>query len=80
VLARRVGGASRALMSDPVVGRLRELGSPGLVLSGDHREGVLLGDQRAVPLPPGRGMLVSRGRPAQLVQTVHDEDEPGWSP
>ncbi|MFB9838986.1 type VII secretion protein EccCa, partial [Actinoallomurus acaciae] len=57
VLARRVGGASRMLMTDPLVGRLRELGSPGLVLSGDHREGILLGDQRAAQRPPGRGVL-----------------------
>ncbi|MCO6004192.1 type VII secretion protein EccCa [Actinoallomurus purpureus] len=75
VLARRVGGSSRALMSDPLINRLRELGAPGLVLSGDHREGVLLGDQRAVERPPGRGALVRRGTPTQVVQTVLDEDE-----
>jgi S-DNA-T family DNA segregation ATPase FtsK/SpoIIIE len=75
VLARRVGGISRALLSDPLVGRLRELGSPGLVLSGDHREGVVLGDQRAMQRPPGRGVLVHRGNPAEVVQTVLDEDE-----
>jgi DNA segregation ATPase FtsK/SpoIIIE, S-DNA-T family len=74
VLARRVGGASRALMSDPLITRLRELGAPGLILSGDHREGVLLGDQRAAPRPPGRGILVRRGKPAQVIQTVLDED------
>jgi S-DNA-T family DNA segregation ATPase FtsK/SpoIIIE len=74
VLARRVGGSSRALMSDPLINRLRELGAPGLVLSGDHREGVLIGDQRAAQRPPGRGILVRRGVPAQVVQTVLDED------
>jgi S-DNA-T family DNA segregation ATPase FtsK/SpoIIIE len=77
MLARRVGGASRMLMTDPLVSRLRELGSPGLVLSGDHREGVLLGDQRATQRPPGRGVLVSRDRATQVVQTVLDEEE-GW--
>ncbi|MFL6055082.1 MAG: type VII secretion protein EccCa [Actinoallomurus sp.] len=75
VLARRVGGISRALMSDPLVSRMRELGSPGLILSGDPREGFLLGDQRAVQRPPGRGVLVRRGRPAEVVQTVLDEDD-----
>jgi S-DNA-T family DNA segregation ATPase FtsK/SpoIIIE len=75
MVARRVGGISRALMSDPVISRMRELGSPGLVLSGDHREGVLLGDQRAVQRPPGRGVLVRRGKPAEVVQTVLDEDD-----
>ncbi|GAB2836858.1 type VII secretion protein EccC [Actinoallomurus bryophytorum] len=74
VLARRVGGSSRSLMSDPLISRLRELGAPGLVMSGDHREGVLLGDQRAVQRPPGRAALVRRDRPAQVIQTVLDED------
>jgi len=77
VLSRGVGGVSRALMSDPLVSRLRELGAPGLILSGDHREGVLLGDQRAAQRPPGRGVLVRRGRTPQLVQTVLDDEE-GW--
>jgi S-DNA-T family DNA segregation ATPase FtsK/SpoIIIE len=76
VVARRVGGVSRSLMTDPIISRLRELGSPGLVLSGDHREGVLLGDQRAALRPPGRGVLVRRGQPAEVVQTVLDEDVP----
>jgi DNA segregation ATPase FtsK/SpoIIIE, S-DNA-T family len=74
MLARRVSGASRAIMSDPLINRLRELGSPGLVLSGDHREGVLIGDQRAVQRPAGRGVLVRRGHPAQVIQTVLSED------
>ncbi|MCO6005331.1 type VII secretion protein EccCa [Actinoallomurus purpureus] len=78
VVARRVGGASRMLMTDPLVSRLRELGSPGLVLSGDPREGVLLGDQRAAQRPPGRGVLVRRGRATQVVQTVLDEEEQEW--
>lgn len=77
VLTRRVGGAARTLMSDPLVTRLRELGSPGLVLSGDPREGVLVGDHRATTLPPGRGALVRRGRPAETVQLVVDEPDPG---
>jgi S-DNA-T family DNA segregation ATPase FtsK/SpoIIIE len=75
VLARRVGGVSRSLMTDPIISRLRELGSPGMVLSGDHREGVLLGDQRAAQRPPGRGVLVRRGKPVEVVQTVLDQDD-----
>ncbi|WP_327365081.1 type VII secretion protein EccCa [Streptomyces sp. NBC_01217] len=71
VLARRNGGMSRS-MADPVAGRIRELGSAGLLLSGDPREGAVLQDQRARRLPPGRGILVSRRSGASLVQTVHD--------
>jgi S-DNA-T family DNA segregation ATPase FtsK/SpoIIIE len=73
LLARRVGGMARSLMSDPLLTRMRELGSPGLVLSGDHREGVLIGDQRAGQRPPGRGVMVRRGHAPEVVQTVLDE-------
>lgn len=68
VLARRVGGAMRALM-EPVLGRVRELGTGGLLLSGDRQEGPLLGTYRAQELPPGRGLLVRRRQPPTLVQT-----------
>ncbi|MFJ3756470.1 type VII secretion protein EccCa [Streptomyces sp. NPDC090080] len=71
VIARRNAGASRSL-ADPVAGRIRELGAGGLLLSGDPREGTVLGDQRPRRLPPGRGVLVSRRGGAALVQTVQD--------
>ena len=67
VLARRSGGASRALY-EPVLQRIRELGSPGLVLSGNKDEGILLGDVKPSPQPPGRGFLVSRRTGSQLIQ------------
>ncbi len=54
VLARRAGGAGRALY-EPMLQRLREVGTPGLVLSGERDEGALVGDVRPRPLPPGRG-------------------------
>jgi S-DNA-T family DNA segregation ATPase FtsK/SpoIIIE len=68
VLARRVGGAARALF-EPVLQRVRELGSPGLILSGDPQEGPLLGPYRAMPRVPGRGLLVRRQHRSQLLQT-----------
>lgn len=73
VLARRVGGAARALLSDPLLSRLKEIGSGGLLLSGDHREGVLINEQRAYRRQPGRGMLVRRGHEPTLVQVAVDE-------
>ncbi|MCO5975083.1 type VII secretion protein EccCa [Actinoallomurus soli] len=77
VLARRVSGAARSLMSDPLLGRLREFGSDGLILSGDPREGVLLGDQRAAQRVPGRGLLIRRRQEAALIHAVvDDETEP----
>jgi ESX secretion system protein EccC len=69
ILARRVGGMARA-GSEPVLSRLRELHSPGLLLSGDPTEGPVLGMHRATPQPPGRGLLVRRRQRPTLVQVA----------
>ena len=66
IVARASGGASRALF-EPVIQRLREMGSPGLVLSGSKDEG-LLGDVKPSPQPPGRGTLVGAAGTNSLVQ------------
>jgi S-DNA-T family DNA segregation ATPase FtsK/SpoIIIE len=65
VVARRVGGASRALF-EPLLMALKELNSPGVLLSGDPQEGALLGDYKAALLPPGRGILVHRNAAALM--------------
>ncbi|BCB80367.1 type VII secretion protein EccC [Phytohabitans flavus] len=70
ILTRRSGGASRALY-EPVIQRLRELASPGLVMSGDQEEGALVGSVRPGPLPPGRGRLVTRKEGVRLVQLAY---------
>ncbi|HEX5741071.1 MAG TPA: type VII secretion protein EccCa [Pilimelia sp.] len=70
VLTRRSGGAGRALF-EPVIQRLRELSTPGLVMSGEREEGALVGTVRPSPLPPGRGWLVTRRRGARLIQLGH---------
>ncbi|HYY78730.1 MAG TPA: type VII secretion protein EccCa [Actinomycetes bacterium] len=67
LLARRVGGAARALY-EPVLQRVRELGGPGVILSGDPQEGALVGPYRAMPRVPGRGLLVRRQHRSVLVQ------------
>jgi len=74
VLSRRVGGSARSQF-EPFLQRLRELGSQGLIMSGDPQEGPLIGDRKAEPLPPGRGYLVRRRR-TSLVQVVHAAPEP----
>ena len=74
VIARRTGGAGRGVL-EQVLLRLRELGSPGLLLSGDPQEGPLLGASRAVQQPPGRGILVRRHERPSLIQ-VALSDEP----
>jgi S-DNA-T family DNA segregation ATPase FtsK/SpoIIIE len=70
VLTRRSGGAGRA-MFEPVIQRLRELSSPGLIMSGDRDEGPLLGNVRPSAQPPGRGWLVTRKTGARLIQVAH---------
>jgi DNA segregation ATPase FtsK/SpoIIIE, S-DNA-T family len=72
VLARSAGGGGRA-MFEPVIQRMREMGSPGLIMSGSKDEGQLLGGVRPVALPPGRGYLVERRGGTRLVQTAWHE-------
>ncbi|WP_232679990.1 type VII secretion protein EccCa [Nocardioides sp. R-C-SC26] len=69
MVARRSGGASRALY-EPVIQSLRDLAMPGLMLSGSPDEGPLLGNVRPVPMPPGRGRLITRERGVEVVQTA----------
>lgn len=67
VIARRSGGAARALY-DPVIARLRDLAATGLVMSGSKDEGNLIGTVRPSEMPPGRGTLISRRAGQRLVQ------------
>ncbi|QYN16930.1 type VII secretion protein EccCa [Amycolatopsis sp. DSM 110486] len=69
IIARASGGAGRGLY-EPVLQRVRELGSPGLIMSGTKEEGPLLGDVKPSPQPPGRGTLVSRRHGTGLVQVA----------
>ncbi|WP_236077863.1 type VII secretion protein EccCa [Rhodococcus sp. P1Y] len=71
VVARRSGGASRT-MYDQIISRMRDLVSPGLVMSGSRDEGNLIGAVKPSPMQPGRGILVDR-RGQSLVQLA-------WSP
>ncbi|MET8147407.1 type VII secretion protein EccCa [Actinoplanes sp. NPDC049668] len=70
VVTRRAGGASRA-MYDPVIQQLRELSSPGLVMSGPSDEGTLIGPIRPTTMPPGRGRLMTRREGVRLIQLSH---------
>jgi S-DNA-T family DNA segregation ATPase FtsK/SpoIIIE len=77
VLARRVAGSARGAY-EPGFQRVRELGSPGLILSGDAAEGPLVGGVKARSLPPGRALFARRGRAPLLVQTAfaHRDNAP----
>ncbi|MGW7406910.1 type VII secretion protein EccCa [Streptomyces sp. NPDC054833] len=67
IIARSAAGASRA-MYESFMQRVKELGAQGVVLSGDPSEGDILGTVRARPMPPGRGVFVSRKRGTSLIQ------------
>ncbi|MEH3154404.1 MAG: type VII secretion protein EccCa [Gordonia paraffinivorans] len=71
IVARRSGGASRALF-DPVISRLKDLSVDGLMMSAAKDEGVLMGTTKSAPRPPGRGVLVTRAGD-RLMQVA-------WSP
>ncbi|HSV66255.1 MAG TPA: type VII secretion protein EccCa [Mycobacteriales bacterium] len=69
IIARAMGGAGRA-MFEPVVQRIKEIGSPALMLSGSKDEGTLIGNVKPEPFPPGRGRLATR-RGVKLIQTAY---------
>jgi S-DNA-T family DNA segregation ATPase FtsK/SpoIIIE len=68
IIARNTAGAGRATY-EPFIQRMTELGAQGLVLAGDPSEGDLIAGVRPRPMPPGRGVFVSRRRGRPLVQT-----------
>ncbi|MFI6288741.1 type VII secretion protein EccCa [Streptomyces sp. NPDC051018] len=68
IIARSSAGASRASY-EAFMQRMMELGAQGLLLSGDPQEGDVLGGVRLRPMPPGRGIFVSRQRGNPLVQS-----------
>jgi S-DNA-T family DNA segregation ATPase FtsK/SpoIIIE len=67
IVVRRTGGASKSLY-DPIIGKLKEIAAPGLVMNGSKDEGPLVGNIKAGPLPPGRGNLLTRKFGKQLIQ------------
>jgi S-DNA-T family DNA segregation ATPase FtsK/SpoIIIE len=69
LLARRSGGAARA-MFEPLLAGLRDAGCMTLLMSGSPDEGLTIGSVRQSPMPPGRGTLISRRGCPQLVQVA----------
>ncbi|MFE5328429.1 type VII secretion protein EccCa [Embleya sp. NPDC056575] len=69
IIARSSGGAGRALY-EPVLQKLLDLGTSGLILSGNRDEGALMANVKPTQLPPGRGQLITRRRGVQLIQTA----------
>ena len=72
VVARRIGGAARA-MYEPLFTGLRDVGCMTLLMSGSPDDGLTIGSLRPSPLPPGRGMLIPRRGDPQRIHV-------GWTP
>ena len=69
VLSRSAGGAGQGMFEAMMRG-LRDMGTPGVLLSGSKDEGAILGSVKMEPLPPGRGRLVHRRIGSMLIQTA----------
>jgi S-DNA-T family DNA segregation ATPase FtsK/SpoIIIE len=69
IIARRTGGASRAIY-EPLLRQLTDMSSPGLLFSGDRMEGRLVNGVASRQLPVGRALLARRGQRPELVQVV----------
>ncbi|OBG61162.1 type VII secretion protein EccCa [Mycobacterium sp. E3339] len=69
VIARRSGGAERALF-EPLLAGMRDLGCTTLMMNGCPREDGPFGSRRAARLPAGRGVLLTRSGDEQLVQVA----------
>jgi len=69
VLSRSSGGAGQGMFEAMMRG-LRDMGTPGVLLSGSKDEGAVLGSVKMEPLPPGRGRLVHRRIGSVLIQTA----------
>jgi DNA segregation ATPase FtsK/SpoIIIE, S-DNA-T family len=61
ILTRRTGGASRASY-DTIIQRLTDLGTTGILLSGNPEEGQLIGKVKPRVSVAGRAQIVSRDR------------------
>ncbi|HTX94904.1 MAG TPA: type VII secretion protein EccCb [Mycobacterium sp.] len=72
VVARRAGGAERALF-EPLLAGLRDHGCMTLMMSGRPGGGATFGSGNPGRLPPGRGVLATPAGDEQLVQVL-------WSP
>ncbi len=72
VLARHSANAARALY-EPLPAAVREIGAAGLQMSGRPDDGPVLSSVRLRPMPPGRGVLITRLAREQTVQLAWTE-------
>jgi S-DNA-T family DNA segregation ATPase FtsK/SpoIIIE len=79
VVARTTSNSHRA-MSDPLIRRMWDIGTPGVLFSCRREEGTFLGDAKPLNLIPGRAQLVHRRHGVQMIQTAMLRDPGGRPP
>jgi DNA segregation ATPase FtsK/SpoIIIE, S-DNA-T family len=82
IIFRRTSGGARTMMSDALLRRMWDLGTPGLLFSCQRDESHIFGETKPLTLPPGRAQLVIRREGTKLVQTglVTDPADPADPP
>jgi S-DNA-T family DNA segregation ATPase FtsK/SpoIIIE len=75
VVARSATGVGRGL-GDPLMRRLDEVNTPGLLMSCPPSEGFVFGNIKAQNLPPGRAKYVLRRKPLLMQTAVVDGETP----
>jgi hypothetical protein len=58
VVSRRIAQWGRTL-ANPMVGEMVKVKSPAIVMDGDPGEGPIIGDTKARPAEPGRGLYIT---------------------
>ncbi|MFE6894449.1 type VII secretion protein EccCa [Streptomyces sp. NPDC057694] len=80
VVARAAAGAMRGV-NDPLVRRMLEVNSPGLLMSCPPSEGIVFGSVKPRILPPGRGLYITRRNTLQIQTALVDTgDDDGNDP
>ncbi len=74
IVARRMGGASRG-MYEPVLQTLTELGTTGMLLSGDPEEGAVIGRVKPVRSAAGRAQYLPRDHGRVVVQLAYSGEQ-----
>jgi S-DNA-T family DNA segregation ATPase FtsK/SpoIIIE len=75
IVATAMAGAAR-MAYDPIIQQLKAQAGSALVMSGMPDEGILFGDVRPEPLPPGRGTYVHYREGRRLIQTARIDAGP----
>ncbi|QDY81436.1 type VII secretion protein EccCa [Streptomyces qinzhouensis] len=75
VVARSAAGAGRGL-NDPLLRRMLEVNTPGILLSCPPTEGFVFGNIKGRNLIPGRGTRITRRKSVEIQTALVDQESP----